>query len=47
MAPPDESVVEEMRSAGVNRILFGVNSQPAPEASGQIHDLAALAARLG
>ncbi len=47
MAPKDAAVVEELRSAGVDRILFGVKSVGADEARVQIEELGKFAATLG
>ncbi len=47
MAPPRPPVVEELRAAGVDRILFGVASKPAPAASSQIAQLGDFATELG
>jgi probable F420-dependent oxidoreductase len=47
MAPPEPQVIEELREAGVGRVVFGVASRPAAEAAEQISELAALATSLG
>jgi probable F420-dependent oxidoreductase len=47
MAPPDPAVIDELRRAGVGRVLFGVDSQANDEVQTQIGRLAQLAATLG
>jgi len=47
MAPPDAAVVDELRTAGVDRVLFGVKSLPAAQAGEQIENLATFASKLG
>lgn len=47
MAPPDPAVIEELRDAGVDRILFGVKSLPAETAGQEILDLQQVAASAG
>jgi len=47
MAPPELDVIEELRDAGVDRILFGVNSLPTEVAGRQILDLEELATEAG
>jgi len=47
MAPPDAEVIEELRQAGVDRVVFGVKSLPAEQVAQQIFDLRIVAARVG
>jgi len=46
-APPDEAVIEEIRAAGVDRVIFGVDSRPADETAPCIEELADFATKLG
>jgi len=45
--PPDPAIVEQLAAAGVDRVLFAVDSEPAAAAAEQIASLQDLAARLG
>lgn len=47
MAPPDEAVIEELRAAGVDRVLFGVSSVGTAEAADQIDHLRTFVSNLG
>ncbi len=46
-APQDEAVIEELRSAGVDRVILPVSSRPAAETAPWIEELGRFASRLG